>query len=165
MAKNIYDKKYYAIKHIEKKSIYKSLRSLDTIYTEINIQSKIHHPKIVKILFVQETEKDFDLVMEYAPKGNLFFYIQKNRCLSESKSFQFFIQIVNAIHFLHKNNYIHKDIKPENILLFDNNIVKLCYFGWCVEIKDRPRKTYCGTTEYIAPEMINETFYGKEIDN
>ena len=103
--------------------------------------------------------------MEYAPKGNLFFYIQKNRCLSESKSFQFFIKIVNAIHFLHKNNYIHKDIKPENILLFDNNIVKLCDFGWCVEIKDRPRKTYCGTTEYIAPEMINETFYGKEIDN
>ena len=80
--------------------------------------------------------------MEYAPKGNLFFYIQKNRCLSESKSFQFFIKIVNAIHFLHKNNYIHKDIKPENILLFDNNIVKLCDFGWCVEIKDRSRTTY-----------------------
>ena len=162
---NTFDQKYYAIKHMEKKTIYKALRTLDTIYTEIKIQSQIHHPNIVNILFVNETEKNFDIVLENATKGNLFFYIQKNRCLSESKSFQFFIQIVNAVYFLHKNNYIHRDIKPENILLFDNNFVKLCDFGWCVKIKDEPRKTYCGTTEYMAPEMINNGIYGKEIDN
>ena len=165
LAKNTYDGKYYAIKHMEKKSIYKALKSLDTIYTEIKIQSLINHPNIVKILYVKETEKSFDLVLEYASKGNLFFYIQKKGNLSESNSFQIFIQIVNAIYFLHKNNYIHRDIKPENILLFDNNIVKLCDFGWCIEIKDRPRTTYCGTTEYMAPEIVNEGLYGKEIDN
>ena len=165
LAINTINKKYYAIKHIEKKSIYKALHSLDTIYTEIKIQSIIRHPNIVNILFVNETDKHFDLVLEYASKGNLFFYIQKNRYLSESKSFQFFIQIVNAIYFLHKNNYIHRDIKPENILLFDNNIVKLCDFGWCVKLENKPRTTYCGTTEYMAPEMINERMYGKEIDN
>ena len=166
LGQNIINKKYYAIKHMEKKSIYKALHSLDTIYTEIKIQSIISHPNIVNILFVNETDKHFDLVLEYATKGNLFFYIQKNRYLSESKSFQFFILILNAIYFLHKNNYIHRDIKPENILLFDNNIVKLCDFGWCVKLEgDKPRTTYCGTTEYMAPEMINERVYGKEIDN
>ena len=142
------------------------MHSLDAIYNEIKIQSVIRHPNIVNILFVNENEKSFDLVLEYAPKGNLFFYIQKNGCLSEFKSFQFFIQIVNAIYFLYKNNYyIHRDIKPENILLFDNNIVKLCDFGWCVKMIDKPRTTYCGTTEYMSPEMINDGIYGKEIDN
>ena len=162
---NTLDKKYYAIKHMEKKKIYKALHTLETIYTEIKIQSQIRHPNIVNLLYVNETEKSFDLVLEYAKKGNLFFYIQKSRYLSESQSFQIFIQIVNAIYFLHKNNYIHRDIKPENILLFDNNLVKLCDFGWCVKLENKPRTTYCGTTEYMAPEMINEGIYGNEIDN
>ena len=103
-------------------------------------------------------------VLEYANKGNLFYYIKDNEYLSESQSFKIFIQIVNAIYFLHKNNFIHRDIKPENILLFDKNIAKLCDFGWCVEFKDEPRNTFCGTTEYMAPEMLNEKNYGKEID-
>ena len=164
LGKNIFDKKFYAIKHMEKRSIYKALHSLDSIYDEIKIQSQINHPNILKILYVNETEKTFDLILEYASKGNLFFYIQKYRSLSESKSFQIFIQIVNAIYFLHKNNFIHRDIKPENILLFDNNLVKLCDFGWCAKINDKPRRTFCGTTEYMAPEMVNEKNYGKEID-
>ena len=164
LGKNTFDKKYYAIKHMEKRNIYKALHSLDSIYDEIKIQSQINHPNILKILYANETEKTFDLILEYASKGNLFFYIQKYRSLSESKSFQIFIQVVNAIYFLHKNNFIHRDIKPENILLFDNNLVKLCDFGWCAKINDKPRRTFCGTTEYMAPEMVNEKNYGKEID-
>ena len=164
LAKHTFDKKYYAIKHMEKRNIYKALHSLDSIYTEIKIQSQINHPNILNILYVNETEKTFDIILEYASKGNLFFYIQNYRSLSESKSFQIFIQIVNAIYFLHKNNFIHRDIKPENILLFDNNLVKLCDFGWCTKINDKPRRTFCGTTEYMAPEMVNEKNYGKEID-
>ena len=161
---NKLDKKFYAIKHMEKKRIYKALKTLDPIYSEINIQSKISHPNIVKILFANESEKYFDIVLEYAKKGNLFYYIQKNNHLSESNSFKIFIQIVNAIYFLHKNSYIHRDIKPENILLFDDNVAKLCDFGWCVKFQDEPRNTFCGTTEYMAPEMVNQKMYGKEID-
>ena len=161
---NKINKKFYAIKHIEKKRILKALNTLEPIYNEIKIQSKICHPNIVKILYANESEKYFDIVLEYANKGNLFYYIKDNEYLSESQSFKIFIQIVNAIYFLHKNNFIHRDIKPENILLFDKNIAKLCDFGWCVEFKDEPRNTFCGTTEYMAPEMLNEKNYGKEID-
>ena len=161
---NKINKKFYAIKHIEKRRILKALNTLEPIYNEIKIQSKICHPNIVKILYANESEKYFDIVLEYANKGNLFYYIKDNEYLSESQSFKIFIQIVNAIYFLHKNNFIHRDIKPENILLFDKNIAKLCDFGWCVEFKDEPRNTFCGTTEYMAPEMLNEKNYGKEID-
>ena len=161
---NKINKKFYAIKHIEKRRILKALNTLEPIYNEIKIQSKICHPNIVKILYANESEKYFDIVLEYANKGNLFYYIKDNEYLSESQSFKIFIQIVNAIYFLHKKNFIHRDIKPENILLFDKNIAKLCDFGWCVEFKDEPRNTFCGTTEYMAPEMLNEKNYGKEID-
>ena len=82
----------------------------------------------------------------------------------ECKTFSLFIQVVNAVNFLNENDLIHRDIKPENILLFDNNIVKLCDFGWCVGLNGGQRGTFCGTTEYMSPELVKNQGYGKEID-
>ena len=161
---NIIDKKYYAIKHMDKKNIFSILNSLLNIQKEIDIQSKIDHPNIVKLLYVKETETCYDLIMDYAKNGNLFHYIRRNKSLSEDESFSIFIQVVNAINFLHENDLIHRDIKPENILLFENNIVKLCDFGWCVKLNGYQRGTFCGTTEYMSPELVNHQGYGKEID-
>ena len=80
-------------------------------------------------------------------------------------AFSLFIQVVNAVYFLHKNNLIHRDIKPENILIFENNIIKLCDFGWCVKLEEgEQRGTFCGTTEYMSPELVNHEEYSKEID-
>ena len=161
---NTIKKTYYAIKHMDKKNIITLLHSLTGVQKEIEIQSKIDHPNIVKLLYVKETDISYDLVMEYAPRGNLFHYIRKNKGLNEDITFNLFIQVVNAINFLHENDLIHRDIKPENILLFDNNIVKLCDFGWCVKLNGEQRGTFCGTTEYMSPELVNNIEYGKEID-
>ena len=162
---NKINKKLYAIKHMEKKSLLKKLNSLEGIYKEIYIQSRIDHPNILPILYVNETSSDFDLVLEYASGGSLFHFIRKNKYLDEPLAFSLFIQVINAIYFLHQNNLIHRDIKPENILLFDNNIVKLCDFGWCVKLEEgQQRGTFCGTTEYMSPELVNHEEYSKEID-
>ena len=163
LAINKYDKKCYAIKHMIKKDLYKALKTLKGIYTEIDIQSRINHPNIIRLLFVKERSESFDLVMEYAKYGNLYHYIKKHSYLSEEKSFKFFIQVVNAIYFLHKNDLIHRDIKPENILLFDD-CVKLCDFGWCTRLDGGNRGTFCGTAEYMSPEMVNKEEYSKDID-
>ena len=147
LVKNIIDHKLYAIKHMEKKDLYKTLRSLNGIKQEINIQSRIYHPNIVRLLYVKEDEKNYDLVMEYAKGGSLFYYIRKSKFLTEKESFKYFIQIANAVYFLHLNDLIHRDIKPENILIFNNDNVKLCDFGWCVRLEGKQRQTFCGTTE------------------
>ena len=174
LALNTIDNKRYAIKHMDKKKLIKILHTLNGIYQEIDIQSRINHPNIVKILYTDEDKDSFNLVMEYADKGSLFHYIRKNKGLNEYKTFQLFIQVVNAIYFLHENDLIHRDIKPENILLFSNNnkkskndcdyIVKLCDFGWCVKLNGEERDTFCGTTEYMSPELVNHKEYSKEID-
>ena len=159
------NKKYYAVKHMEKKILIEKLNNLDSIYKEINIQSRIDHPNILPILFVNETISEFDIVLEYSSYGNLFHYIRKNKSLNESLSFRLFIQVVNAVFFLHKNNLIHRDIKPENILIFEKNHLKLCDFGWCAKIEEgEQRCTFCGTTEYMSPELVNHTEYSKEVD-
>ena len=161
---NKYNKKCYAIKHMDKSCLKQTLKTLSGIYTEIDLQSRISHPNIVQLLYVQESQLAFDLVMDLANYGSLFEYIRKNKCLSEETSFKYFIQVVNAIYFLHQNDLIHRDIKPENLLLYDNNIIKLCDFGWCVGLNGGQRGTFCGTTEYMAPEMVNQKVYSKEID-
>jgi serine/threonine protein kinase len=152
---NTKNEKLYAIKHMSKKSLSKKLNSLEGIYKEIYIQSRIDHPNILPILYVKETTTDFHLVLEYASGGSLFQFIRKNNFLDEPLAFSLFIQVVNAVYFLHKNNLVHRDIKPENILVHLGKI-KLCDFGWCSETNLNNRKRFCGTFEYMAHEIINE---------
>ena len=67
--------------------------------------------------------------------------------------------MVNATYFSHKNDLIHRDIKPENILMFENGVVKFCDFGWCTRLDGGQRITFCGTVEYMSPEMVNKEEY------
>lgn len=163
--KNKYSDRCYAVKYMIKKRIIKTCATLESVYKEISIQSKITHENIVKLYSSNETKDDFNLVMEYVPGGNLFKKIHKQKGLTEEDAFKYFIQVCNAIYFLHKNDIIHRDIKPENVLLdSEGNKVKLCDFGWCCEVEIGNRKTFCGTFEYMAPEIIKEEPYNKSID-
>ena len=156
----------YAIKKMNISSFLKKTNNKDLIINEINIQSKINHPNIIRLYNYFEDKNNINifLVLEYASKKTLFDYIRYKKGLNEIEAFYYFIQAVNAIYFLHKNKIIHRDIKPENLLINNNNILKLCDFGWSVYLNNNKRVTFCGTVEYMAPEIVKKKEYDFSID-
>ena len=159
-AKQKTSNKLFAIKEMSRQQVINQGATLEIIKREISIHIRIDHPNIVKLYSSHEDESNIYMIMEYVPNGTLFNLIQKYRGLTELTAFKYFIQVVFAIAFLHKNGFAHRDIKPENILIADDDIVKLCDFGWCINISnDEERKTFCGTFEYMAPEIINGATY------
>ena len=164
LAKNSKDNKEYAIKYISKEKMKSVGVDGSVIQREIDVHIRITHPRIIKLYSFLEDKYNYYLALEYAPKGNLYQYIQKKKGMPEKEAFKYFIQVSSAIYFLHKHGYVHRDIKPENILIDNNFDVKLCDFGWCVSVEKGERTTFCGTYEYMAPEMVNDEFYDMGID-
>ena len=158
-------KEEYALKVIEKKKLRNMYENFDIIYNEIKIQSKLEHPNIIKLYSMDETDNEINIIMEYAKNGNLYQLITRNKTgFSEKIAFQYFIQVVNAVYFLHENQIIHRDIKPENLLIGENNTIKLCDFGWAKNLSLKNRSSYCGTVEYMAPEIIESENYDYSVD-
>lgn len=158
-------KEEYALKVIEKKKLLNTFGNCDIIYNEIKIHSKLEHPNIIRLYSMNETEKEINIIMEYAKNGNLFQLISENKKgFSEKIAFEYFIQVVNAVYFLHENQIIHRDIKPENLLIGENNTIKLCDFGWARQLTLKNRSSFCGTVEYMAPEIIESENYDYSVD-
>jgi serine/threonine protein kinase len=158
-------KDLFALKVIDKRKLMISYGKLDIIYNEISIHSKLAHENIIKLYNVHEDKDNINIIMEYAENGNLYELISKEKNgLTESKAFDYFIQVVNAVYYLHNNNIIHRDIKPENILIGNDNKIKLCDFGWAKELTLENRSTFCGTVEYMAPEIVGSENYDYSVD-
>ena len=161
---NKFNNKKYALKVINKNKLMQIYSDCRLVQNEVEIHSKLNHPNIIRLYNMKETENEIQILLEYAEKGSLFDLIQKTNGLDELKAFEYFIQIVNAVYFLHQNNIIHRDIKPENILIDENNALKLCDFGWAKELNVNKRATFCGTMEYMAPEIVGSEMYDFSVD-
>lgn len=165
LAQNVNDSKFFAMKVMEKEKILKQGISLQNIRQEIGIHLRLVHPNIIKMYSYNETKSCFLMILDYASKGNLYNVIRRSKGLDERTAFRYFIQTVAGVHFLHERGFIHRDIKPENLLIDEHDCLKICDFGWCVPVEaGEERMTFCGTFEYMAPELVNENAYGTEID-
>ena len=157
----------YALKVIDKKKLKQMYGETDIMKNEINIQSKLIHENIIRLYNVYEDDNSINLIMEYAKNGNLFELLSKpenKNGFDEQRAFDYFIQVVNAVYFLHQNNIIHRDIKPENLLFGKEGLLKLCDFGWAKELNLENRSTFCGTVEYMAPEIVGSENYDFGVD-
>jgi MAP/microtubule affinity-regulating kinase len=100
--------------------------------------------------------------MEYVRGGSLHFYLKQhlNRRLPEEEAKRIFKQVVEGIRYLHNRCITHRDIKLENLLLDDDNNIRIIDFGFstCIPI-ERKVKMFCGTPSYMAPEIVNKTEY------
>ena len=156
--------KYYAVKTLNKEHLLSKGGNIETVHKEITLHSQLKHPNIIELYAYYEDNINMYLIMQNAEKGNLFHYIKSKKRLTEKEAMIIFIQVTNAIYFLHSHNLIHRDIKPENILLTNDGVVKVCDFGLCSENSIGNRSTFCGTLEYMAPEILNENSYNTAVD-
>ena len=159
-------KQIFAIKVINKESIVKQ-KMVEQTNREIEIMYKLDHPHIIKLYSHFEDDEDFCLIMQIASKGQLYSIIKRLKRLDQRTAAQYMREVISAIKYLHTRNppIIHRDIKPENILLDQEGRCKLADFGWSnFDVGDKFRDTYCGTPEYLAPEMITKSGHNESVD-
>ena len=154
----------FVIKVLDKKRL-KSQKLIEQLNLEIKIMYKVHHPHIMQLINHFEDDNNFFMIMPYASRGQLYTLLKKNVKLEQKMTAQFIRETISAVKYLHEHNIIHRDIKPENILLDQNYRVKLSDFGWSNFCSpDEKRKTFCGTPEYLSPEMVMKLPHDYRVD-
>ena len=154
-----------AIKIMDKEQILSDELNKERVLNEISILKIVRHNNIIKLYEVMETPQKIYLIMEYCDNGEMFDYIVSKQHLTEEQACVFFQEIIDALTYLHSQKIVHRDVKPENILLqtFGNTLTtKLIDFGISrTYTSDKLITTPCGTASYAPPEMHKgEEYYG-----
>ena len=158
--------KTYVIKVIDKISIFEQ-KLVDQMNREIEMMYKLNHPHVMKLVNHFEDNEKFYMIMPYAGKGQLYSLLRRQVRFDQRTAAQYMRETIEAVRYLHSFSpkIIHRDIKPENLLLDDNYRVKLSDFGWAnYQDENQLRKTFCGTPEYLSPEMIRKTGHNYLVD-
>lgn len=162
--------KLYACKTVSKANILKQ-KKICNVLSEHKILSKVSHPFVIQlhscfqtVIFIKIDNLHF--ILEFCPGGELFYHLGNLGRFTEDQARFYFAEVVLALEYLHENKVVFRDLKPENILLTSDGHIKLSDFGLAREIirSDEKRYTYCGSAEYMSPEMLSRNGHGKEID-
>ncbi|KAE8684427.1 CBL-interacting serine/threonine-protein kinase 20 [Hibiscus syriacus] len=160
-AKNIETSQSVAIKVIDKEKVLK-VGMIDQTKREISGMSLVKHANILKLYEVMASQTKIYFVMEYAKGGELFNMLSKGK-LREDTARKYFQQLISAVDFCHSRGVNHCDLKPENLLLDGNGILKVSDFGLSAlaecKHQDGLLHTACGTPTYVAPEVLNSKGY------
>ncbi|KAG2481806.1 hypothetical protein HYH03_019228, partial [Edaphochlamys debaryana] len=143
----------------------KSEKDIKNLRQEIEILRQLRHENIIQMLDAFETKTEFCVVTEYA-QGELFEILEDDQSLPEETVRSIAKQLVRALHYLHSNRIIHRDMKPQNILIGSNGVVKLCDFGFAraMSCNTMVLTSIKGTPLYMAPELVQEQPYNHTVD-
>ncbi|KAI7866771.1 kinase-like domain-containing protein [Spinellus fusiger] len=114
---------------------------------------------LIAVTYSEDEHNYYALMRLFGDGMNLFDYIEINKHISEIKVKMIFRQIVEAVHHLHKNKIVHRDIKDENIIIDSRDRIQLIDFGCAVYQKGKKMDTFTGTLEYCAPEVLKGITY------
>lgn len=148
------------------KSEIKKGRVEKQILREIEIQTRLKHPNILRMFTWFHDESRIYLALELASHGELYRHLKNapGGRFTEPKAAKYTYQVAAALNYCHANNVIHRDLKPENILLAEGDDIKLADFGWSAHTMSNKRKTLCGTLDYLPPEMVDGEAYNDSVD-
>eukprot|EP01084_Bolivina_argentea_P217201 368838_1 len=154
------------------KSIYKeklvARKLVENLEGEINITRSFHHQNIVELYDVIKTERSFYLVLEHCGGGDLHKFLKKHERLSEATTRHFMCQLAAGLLFLRANGLMHRDLKPQNLLLSSDSIdatLKIADFGFARVLTEATMTdTLCGSPQYMAPEIMQGRQYDAKAD-
>lgn len=141
-----------AVKRMKKRQIMES-KQVDHIKNEIYILNSIRNPFIVKMHGITQTPKFIMIGMEYISGGEFFNYLRQVGRLNAAQTAQYAAQVVLMLEYLHNNRIAYRDLKPENLIIDEQGYLKMTDFGFAKVVEGRTY-TFCGTTEYLAPEIV-----------
>jgi len=155
----------YALKTIRKAHIISRSEVAHTL-AERSVLAQINNPFIVPLKFTFQSDEKLYFVLAFVNGGELFYHLQKETRFDVNRARFYTAELLCALECLHGFNVIYRDLKPENILLDYQGHIALCDFGLCkLNMKDEDRtNTFCGTPEYLAPELLMGQGYNKTVD-
>ncbi|KAI7793276.1 v-akt murine thymoma viral oncogene homolog 2, like [Triplophysa rosa] len=157
--------RYYAMKILRKEVIIAKDEVAHTV-TESRVLQNTRHPFLTMLKYAFQTNDRLCFVMEYANGGELFFHLSRERVFSEDRALFYSAEIVSALEYLHSQNVVYRDLKLENLMLDKDGHIQITDFGLCKEgiTDEATMRTFCGTPEYLAPEVLEDNDYGRAVD-
>ena len=154
----------YAMKSL-KKDLLIEQEQIENTLLEKEILQTIDYPLLCGLVFCFQTEERIYFVMPFLSGGELFQHLRKFRTFDEDKVRFYGAQIALALEYLHSKGIVYRDLKPENILMDEDGYLKLADFGMAKKLKeDEKAMSFCGTPEYLAPEIITMEGHDKMAD-
>lgn len=160
------DKKKYAVKVLNKLAGHRGTLINLQFRQEVEALRSITHKNVVCMHECLHSHKRLYIVLELLPGTLLSLYVAKRKGLSENETLDYSHQLTSALAHLHKNHVVHRDIKPDNVILDkDKELLKIIDFGLSATSSSNPHLTRrCGTPAYMAPEVTSTTGYGCAVD-
>lgn len=153
----------YAMKSIEKQRVLKEI-SVQQILSEKLILSSIDHPFLCKMYWAFHSMNKLHIIMEYYPGGELFYHLKRVKKFSEAHAKFYFCEVLTSLKYLHEKNIAYRDLKPENIVIDIDGHIRLTDFGLSKMDMREESQSFCGSPEYMSPEMLSNQGHSKNVD-
>ncbi|CAD5232838.1 unnamed protein product [Bursaphelenchus xylophilus] len=162
LARDKYEEVPIAIKIIFKSKL-KSREMEENLVREITNHTHLLHPNILRLYNYFYDDRKVYIMLELALHGEVYKVLQKCKRFHEIDAAKYIYQVSDALDYCHEKKVIHRDLKPENLLFDEDYNIKLADFGWSVHSTNH-RRTFCGTLDYMAPELVLQKAHSFPVD-
>ena len=151
---------------MSKKFILEEQGRYEQVFGELKVMQRLgNHPFVIKLFAAFHSKEYLHFVVDFCSGGELFYLLQNKRLFTEQEAKFYFSEILLGLEFIHDQNVLYRDLKPENIFIDIDGHIKLADFGLSkIQKQGDLNETYCGSAEYMSPEMLNGDCYSYGID-